>query len=743
MTVVWDGVQRSYIPPEELTIGGDLKLHDEVADDVDPITSEVIRYALLNTNLEHAALIQRLCVSPITMLTRDFQTSVLTETGDLVCLGPNLQYFSTSHSLTVKWTLERRAESPGIGPGDAFLANDPYIGAPHQPDTAVYTPLFVGDELFAWVANTLHHADVGGSVQGSFCVSAEDAWGDPPNFPPVRIVEDGKLRADIEELFVRQSRLPHAVRMDLRAAVSAVTTTRDRVNGLVERYGPATVKAVMRTMIEAGRQRMAARIATLPDGTWSHRAFTEAAVPGDRNVYAYQVNVHKTGESLVVDNHGTDPQAGSINVTYAAFAGAVQCATVSQLASDLAGVYGGAYRCIDVQPEPGLLSCADHPAAVSPSGAFTTEMLLNCTAIAVGKMLACSDDETVAARALGPNLPHFYGSIGGGLDPDGELFILANTNGMMGALGGAPARDGDDCGGHYWIPEGIAYNVEDLEDQYPMLYLYRRLLPGGADGAGRQRGGLGFCEASLPWNSQYLQMAVYANEAFPKGQGQMGANPGSRAWFRLRAGTDVAEQLAAGTVPQSLDDLSGEEQPVGFKGAPLDIVPGHVWEWSSPSAAGRGDPLLRAPEAVVADVEAGLLAADVAERVYGVTPDGSDTPRRDMLSERMERAGGPEPGDRVTPPDGARSAGELLFVVDGRWWCNGADLGPADASWKDGALMIETRVQDIAPEFESPDDELADMIVARSWLCPVTGLRIDLELARKDEPPLVDAKITG
>jgi len=90
----------------------------------------------------------------------------------------------------------------------------------------------------------------------------------------------------------------------------------------------------------------------------------------------------------------------------------------------------------------------------------------------------------------------------------------------MGALGGAPDRDGEDCGGHYWIPEGIAYNVEDLEDQYPMLYLYRRLLAGGADGAGRQPRGLGFCEASLPWNSPFMQMVVYANEAFPKARGR-------------------------------------------------------------------------------------------------------------------------------------------------------------------------------------------------------------------------------
>jgi N-methylhydantoinase B len=557
----------------------------------------------------------------------------------------------------------------------------------------------------------------------------------------VRLVEGGELREDIENLFVRQSRVPPAVKMDLRAAISAVTTTRDRIAGLLARYGAEEVKATMRSMLDAGEQMFAERLRTIPDGRWSHRAFTEAALPGDRAVYAYQVNVTKRDGALVVDNVGTDPQAGSINVTYAAFAGAVYAATVSQLAGDLAGVYGGAYRRIEVRPQPGLLSCADHPAAVSPSGAFTTEMLLNASAIAVAKMLSCSHDPDVAARALGPNIPHFYGAIGGGLSPSGELFILANTNGMMGALGGEPARDGIDSGGHYWIPEGIAYNVEDLEDQYPILYLYRRLLALGADGAGRQRGGLGFVEASIPWRSPFMQMHLYTNESFAKGQGLLGANPGSRASFRLRAGTDALERLQAGEVPQSLDSLAGEDQPVGFKGPPLDILPDHVWEWSSPSAAGRGDPLMREPAAVLVDVRRGLLTEESARRVYGVhlldgTIDEAAT-RAERLHERRRRLGR-EPSEPVDPPAGAAPAGEILHVVGDRWWCNGADLGPADESWKQGAMVCELPVGELAAEFASPDPEMAEKMLLRAWYCPVTGYRLDLELARQGEPPLAD-----
>jgi N-methylhydantoinase B len=742
----WDGVQRSYIPAAELVIDPSVRLHDEAASDIDPITYEVVRYALMNANIEHAALIQRLCVSPITMLTRDFQTSVLTETGDLVFLGPNLQYFSNAHMLTIKWTLENRSKSPGIAPGDMFLSTDAYVGAPHQPDTAIIAPVFVGDELFCWTANTMHLSDVGGSVQGSFCVTAQDAWGDPPNFPPIKLVDGGELRADVEQLFARQSRLPVSVLMDVRAAVSANEATRQKITGLVERYGADVVKGVMRRTMDAAEQLFVERLQSIPDGTWSHRAYTEAAVPGDRGVYAYQINVTKRGDRLLVDNRGTDPQTGSINIAYVAFSGAVLAALTQQMVSDLAGAYGGVYRRVDFDCEPGLLNCAEFPAAVSPSGAYTTEMNLNAAAMAIGKMLACGDDAS-RELILGPNVPHFYACIYGGLDAEGRMFILPNTNGMIGSLAGMPERDGVDAGGHYWIPEGIAYNIEDMEQQFPILYLYRRLLEGSHDGAGRHRGGLGFVEATIPWTSPFLQMVVYSNDSFAKAQGELGGNPGTRAWFRVRAGTDVAERMAAGELPQSVDGLAGEEREVYFKGAPIDVVGGDVFEWCSPTTGGFGDPLLRDPQAALQDVEAHNFTAEAVEAVYGVVlRDGAvDAEATAALrrERRAERLGGREPGAPVAPPAGARRAGELLYAVDGRWWVNGTDRGPVGETYKEHCTVREVPARLLAPGYDAADVEMADKIVHREFLCPVTGYRVDTELARVDEPYLRDIALAS
>ena len=738
----WDGRLRSYIPQEPLPLPEGLRLHDATAGEVDPVTHEVVRYALLAANFEHSALLQRLCVSPITMLTRDFQTSLLTEVGDLVFLGPNLQYFSNSHSLSIKYILEKRVESLGVAPGDMFLSNDPYVGAPHQPDTALLTPVFVGDELFCWVANTLHYSDVGGSTAGSFCLDAIDTFQEPLSWPPLKLIDAGRMREDVFELFARQSRLPGAVEMDMRAAIAGNETTRAKVLGLVERYGADTVKAVMRNTMDAAEALFVDRLQSIPDGTWSQRGYAESAVPGDDAIYTYRISITKQGDRLIVDNAGTDPQAGSINVTYAAWSGAVLAAITQSMTSDLSGAYGGVYRRIEFRPEPGLLNCAEHPAAVSPSGATTTEVQLHIAVNVVAKMLACGDQAT-RELILGPCIPHWYCTICGGVDRDGAPWIFPNTNGMMGALGGMPERDGVDAGGHFWIPEGVANNCEDVEAQFPLLILYRKLLDGGADGAGRHRGGLGFVEGTISWNAGLAQVALALGDSFAKGAGPFGSNPGTVAPFIAKQGTDVLERLRRGDVPGSVDELSGEQRPVEAKVAPFEVQEDDVWEFLFPTAGGFGDPLLRDPAAVLADLEEGLLAPAAAERVYGVVladgaidPPATERARRSARAERLGR----EPGDEVAAPEGAQLIGDLLHVVDGRWWCNGADLGPVSANYKDEAVVREVRMRDIAPEYAVPEYawEMADRMVFREFICPVTGYRIDTELARSEEPTLHD-----
>src|SRR5690348_8535748 len=656
--VAWDGVARGYIPAEPLAIDPGLARHEAHSADVDPVTFEVIRYGLLNANVEHGQTLQRLCVSPITMLTRDFQPSILTQDGELVFLGPYLQYFSNAQSLTIKWILENRSAEPGIGPGDMFLSNDPYVGTPHQPDTIVAAPVFAGEQLFCWVANVLHHSDIGGSVVGSFCIDAPDIFTDPSAFPPFKIVEGGRVRTDMEQVFLRQSRLPGVVQMDLRAAISANTVTVRKIEALVSRYGADAVKTVMSRVIDAGEQLFTERLRQIPDGTWSHRVYAEASHTGDTGLYRYQLTVRKRGDELIVDNAGTDPQAGSINVTYAGLVGAFLSALTASLTPDLAGAYGGVYRRVRFEPVPGTLSCADFPAAVSPAGVFTMELLISLAGSVIAKM-AAAGPPGLRNRALGPAQPHWYGTIIAGQYASGAPYIAVNANNMIGALPAGSDADGADFGGHFWIPEGIASNIEETEQLYPMLCLYRRALRCGADGAGAHRGGRSITEAYVPWGTPGMAAALYVDDSFPKAVGPFGANPSSMGRVTVKHGIGLAAQFAAGVVPQDLDSLPGQAEPVDHKGPMLMIGPDSVIAWTGANNPGYGDPLARAPQAVAGDVTCGWLDPADATRVYGVAWDAAGTVdtaatgdlRARRLRERLAAATVP------AGPAGTRSAG--------------------------------------------------------------------------------------
>src|SRR5438128_6137490 len=149
--IAWDGTFYPYIPPKELRIHRALRLHTTADDEVDPITHEVLRHALWNVNTEHGNTIMKISGSPICAYGHDFNPVILDEEGGYVFFGKFNLYLAVGAGAAVKWTLENRAENPGINPGDMFLTNDPWISATHQPDVTLIAPLFVGDELFCWV----------------------------------------------------------------------------------------------------------------------------------------------------------------------------------------------------------------------------------------------------------------------------------------------------------------------------------------------------------------------------------------------------------------------------------------------------------------------------------------------------------------------------------------------------------------------------------------------------------------
>jgi N-methylhydantoinase B len=744
-TTQWDGRRHGYIPSEPPVIHPALTLHNASTSDIDPVTADVVRYALMNINLEHANLIQRLAVSPVVMVARDFQASIMTEIGDCVYLGSGVQYYSNFHSLIVKYIMEHH-QAETLSDGDMLLCNDPYIGCAHQCDTSVVAPIFVDGKLFCWIGNAMHFQDLGGTVPGSLCVSAEDCWQESAIWTPITLVEKGRVRTDVEDLFVRQSRFPDMTRMDLRAAYGSLETTRKKIVALIERYGPEVVKGMMNRVVDAGEELFKERLSRIPDGRWSYRASMEGSVPGDHGFYRYQINVAKRGDRIIVDNEGSDPQVGAINVTYAGMSGCVLASFATQMLPEMAGAFGGAYRRIEFRPTPGTVTCADYPAAVSASAVFTQMHVLNVAATPVCMMLASGDQET-RDLILGAPAPNLASVLMAGADESGQPFFMSDTDGLLGSLGARASRDGVDVGGQWWIPDSLGTNSEEMENQAPIVVLRRDLLAVAGDGAGRYRAGVGVRKTMMIRGVTQAAMVVHQNENVPRGAGLFGGNPGSLATCRLKTQTDAVDQFAHGRLPRTIDEVTGEETILEFKGGPAAVANGDIIEWVSPAAAGYGDPLLRDTGAVLADFRARMISAEAASRVYGVVIDDGavdeDATRARRAALRAERLGGATPGELVQPPEGARRIGDLLAIVDGRWWCNGADLGSAAENYKDRAVVRDVPVRQIADEFDVPNHEIADQWVHREFICPITGYRIDSELVMVGEASLHDLMPVG
>ena len=80
-----------------------------------------------------------------------------------------------------------------------FLCNDPWVGGGlHQNDVSLFAPLFHDGKLFAWTGAVCHQVDLGGVSPGSWSVAGRDVFWESTPIPPVKIIENGELRTDIE-----------------------------------------------------------------------------------------------------------------------------------------------------------------------------------------------------------------------------------------------------------------------------------------------------------------------------------------------------------------------------------------------------------------------------------------------------------------------------------------------------------------------------------------------------------------
>lgn len=729
---------------------------------LDPVTFEVLRHRLWMINDEQGRVAAQVSGSPAVYEAKDFNTSLLTPEGDSLYVGVYTTRLSLCLNFAVKTVIERLGEAVGIEDGDAFVTNDPWCGASHMNDILMVAPIFHDGRLVCWTGLAMHETDVGGPNPGSFTVGTPDVFGEGPLIPPIKMIERGRIRADLEALVIRNSRTSEVNGLNMRARIAAINRTRERIGEMIAEYGIDIFMALQVELLALVGASFARRLRALPDGTWSGEGFLDH--DGNQNkLYRVCLKMTKTGDRLVFDYTGTDAQArGAVNCTRVGLEGGTLSAVLPMLCYDMPWSPGALMPLITFISEEGTLNNATHPAAVSMATVAATMVTSHVTSQAIGKMLACSDLGPSEAQANWS--PSWQGCTLAGRQEDGRPFTAVLLD-QSGGGGGRAWKDGPDTGGLPGTPAmGIA-NVETYEKEYPILYVYRRQSC-DTGGGGHYRGGVGTEAMIIPHRCQGpIDLTVLTHGASqPESQGLYGGGPSSIQVRLLLRGADVRARFDRSEVSGGFQDADCRELIALEAKARTTIDVDDALVMACAGGGGYGDALLRPAEAVRRDVAAGLCSSGIARAVYGVVlgvDDGAvDAPATEAARAaiRAERLAEGRPFSEIfaagpacepSPTGGTRGPAlahiaEALDIVPigGVPWhtCQRCShpVAPAAADPKTGALARTVPMETLSPWNRFG---LVDEIVVREYFCPSCAHLFSVEVRKLGDAPLLDTAL--
>lgn len=443
---------------------------------IDPIRAEVMARYLIAASEEMAATLMRTAFSPNIKERADCSTAIFDAEGQVVALAQRVPIHLGSMVGTVDEILKRFPQEK-IRPGDMFVANDPYNGGgTHLPDINVIAPVFVRDELVAYVANIAHHADVGGMVPGSQASVCKSIFQEGLRIPPVRIMREGEVNTDVLDLILLNSRTPAERSGDLKAQFAANTVGIRSVLRLFERYGVDDTRETIAAYLDFTERRFRAAINRLPQGRYEAEDFLDGNAEGETCRIRLALTV--APNRLVCDFSGSDKQLDSArNIPYRALLATVYTVAKSMLDPDVPA-NAGYYRTLDITAPPGCVVNSTPPAAVGCRANSSTVL---------GDVIADALSQAMPDKALAASGPHHVYVLAGTNPRTGGYFV--DYESLAGGMGARANHDGLD-GVRVHASGSSNLPVEALEHAYP-LRVERYALRNHSAGAGRYRGGMG------------------------------------------------------------------------------------------------------------------------------------------------------------------------------------------------------------------------------------------------------------
>lgn len=549
---------------------------------LDPVDYAVVSQGLIAAAREMGAKLIRSAYSTIVREASDASAALLDRHGNVVAqaelipmqLGPMADTFRACAELFPVDTLVE---------GDFYINNDPFAGGQHLQDVFIYQPIFYEGEIVAFAGTTAHHLDLGGGNPG-LSPNAADVHAEGIIFPPSKYnLERDWNGGPLERLVAANIRVPAQTIGDFNAQFAANAIGRHRVTELCGRYGKELVKQVMAELQDYSERRVRAAIAALPDGDY----YGEDAVDDDGltdQPLTVKAKVTIAGESVAVDFTGTCPQVSrNLNCPWTSTISATLAALKSVLTSPDIPFNEGMKRPMQISAPKGTLLNPTYPAPVRARmeagyRAFNAVMKA-LSQVVPDRVIAGGHDTTTVAA-----ISH--------LDETYRVYLEV----FGGGYGAGPRQDGchavdsplSNC-------SNTPVEATDMEFDHFRILGYG-LLPDSC-GHGRRRGGLGFFRRFEVLKDD-VNFAIYADRFRLAPYGVFGGSDGSHG---------RAEVLRDGKVfaVRSKDEMM--------------LRKGDILTLYTSGGGGYGNPAEREPERVRQDLAQGIISAETAAQVYGVT----------------------------------------------------------------------------------------------------------------------------
>jgi N-methylhydantoinase B len=556
-------------------------------DQLDPVTFEVLKNSFITAVDQMAEQMLRTCYSFV-IYNRDFSNGLHDAEGNSVAQGNQdiAVHVGTLH-FTCKDVI--RVFGGEMMPGDVYAINDPYAGGTHFSDVRLVRPIFDDDTLIGFSQSNGHWSDLGGSVPGSFDVSARDMFREAVRITPVRLFRAGEFCHDVAGMIAANTRDPASIIGDIHSQAQATQVSEREVLRLVAKYGRDQVLQGMNEVQDYVERAVRQRIAALPDGTWETVDYIDRDPGQGEGMIPIHIKMTIKGDRIHYDFTGSHPTIASI---YNSAPGATFSAVVAGMKTffpDLP-LNSGFYRMIDISAPENSVVSAQWPVAVT-GFLMPFEKIMN----AIFEMWSKIMPERAIACAF--NLEYL---LAGGRDlrtPEKPMFMFYEW--LPGGWGGRNGKDGSDVTTACFGTGLMSQPNEGNERVNPTRTTEFQILRDSA-GPGKWRGGTGVQKTSVLLDSEDAVMSYICDRERAVVWGVEGGLP---------------------SMPHGLTiTRSGESEPkwLGSVFSDYPVYTGDEFARPTAGGGGFGDPLDRDPEEVREDVIDDYVSIERAARDYGV-----------------------------------------------------------------------------------------------------------------------------